>query len=358
MRASRDITHTILSVLSIGILIAASFWILRPFLTAIVWAALIVIATWPIMEKLEALFARKRGIAVALMVLALLLIILIPVTLAIITIIDNTETIASQARSLVSFSLSPPPEWVERIPFAGERLAARWNEFAGLNAEERSARVLPHVRTAFAWFVEQAGGIGMTMLNFLLTLIIAAIMFERGETVESGVRLFARRLAGAQGEEVSVLAAKAVRGVVLGVVLTALVQATVGSFGLLITGVPAAGLLTAVMVMLCLAQIGPLMVMIPSVIWLYWSGESLLGTVLLVVTVIAGTIDNFIRPILIRKGADLPLLLIFSGVIGGLLAFGVIGLFIGPVVLAVTYTLLKAWVKKDGEHAELPTESM
>jgi predicted PurR-regulated permease PerM len=107
------------------------------------------------------------------------------------------------------------------------------------------------------------------------------------------------------------------------------------------------------MVMLCLAQIGPFLVLVPAVIWLYWSGQPGWGTVLLVISAVAGTIDNVIRPFLIKKGADLPLLLIFSGVIGGLIAFGIVGLFIGPVVLAVTYTLLKAWVKGNGkEEAE------
>jgi predicted PurR-regulated permease PerM len=251
------------------------------------------------------------------------------------------------------FSLSTPPEWVEHIPLAGEKLAARWSEFAALSPEERSARVIPYVQKALAWFVEQAGNIGMTMLHFLLTVIIAAILYAKGEIVETGVLSFARRLAGRQGEEVAILAAKAVRGVVLGVVLTAIIQAAIGGIGLLITGVPAAGLLTAVMVMLCLAQIGPFLVLVPAVIWLYWSGQPGWGTVLLVISAVAGTIDNVIRPFLIKKGADLPLLLIFSGVIGGLIAFGIVGLFIGPVVLAVTYTLLKAWVKGNGkEEAE------
>jgi predicted PurR-regulated permease PerM len=349
---SRDLTHTILAALSIGVLIAASFWVLRPFLTSIIWAGLIVIATWPVLEKLEARFAKKRGIAVALMTLFLLLIILIPITLAIITIVDNAGAIAEQARSLTMFSLSTPPEWVERIPLAGEKLAARWSEFAALSAEERSARMVPYVQKALAWFVEQAGSMGMTMLHFLLTVIIAAILYAKGEIVEKGVVSFARRLDGSQGEEVAVLAAKAVRGVMMGVVLTALIQAALGGIGLLITGVPAAGFLTAVMFMLCLAQLGPILVLVPSVIWLYWAGQPVWGTVLLVVTVVAGTLDNVIRPILIRKGADLPLLLIFSGVIGGLIAFGVIGLFIGPVVLAVTYTLLKAWVKGNGQEDE------
>jgi predicted PurR-regulated permease PerM len=138
-----------------------------------------------------------------------------------------------------------------------------------------------------------------------------------------------------------------VRGVVLGVVVTALIQAAIGGVGLFVTGVPAAGLLAAVIVLFCLAQLGPFLVMIPAVIWLYWSGQPVKGTVLLVIMLIAGTIDNVVRPFLIKKGADLPLLLIFAGVIGGLIAFGIIGLFIGPVMLAVTYTLLKEWVAGD-----------
>jgi predicted PurR-regulated permease PerM len=286
------------------------------------------------------------------MTLALLLVVLIPITLAVITIVNNANDIAEQARSLSAFSLSAPPDWVERIPLAGENLSARWSNFAALSPEERAARVVPYVQKAFAWFVERAGSFGMTMLHFLLTVIIAAILYAKGEVVREGILSFARRLGGAQGEAVAVLAGKAVRGVVLGVVLTALIQAAVGGVGLFIAGVPAAGLLTAVMVMLCLAQVGPFLVLVPSIIWLYWSGQPVWGTVLIVVTAIAGTIDNVIRPFLIKKGADLPLLLIFSGVIGGLIAFGIIGLFIGPVVLAVTYTLLKAWVTGNVQEDE------
>jgi predicted PurR-regulated permease PerM len=143
------------------------------------------------------------------------------------------------------------------------------------------------------------------------------------------------------------LAAKAVRGVMLGVVVTALTQAAIGGTGLLISAVPAAALLTAVMFLLCLAQLGPFLVLVPSIVWLYWSGQPIWGTVLLVFSLVAGTIDNFLKPFLIKKGADLPLLLILSGVIGGLLAFGITGLFVAPVILAVSYTLLKAWVAQE-----------
>jgi predicted PurR-regulated permease PerM len=254
-------------------------------------------------------------------------------------------------------TLPSPPDWVSGIPLVGGKIAGRWSEFAALSPDERIAPLLPHVRAALQWFMAQAGSVGMTVLYFFLTVIIATILYANGQVVRKGILSFTRRLAGQQGEDVAILAAKAVRGVVLGVVVTALLQAAIGGIGLFITGVPAAALLTAVMLILCLAQLGPLLVLIPSTAWLYWSGHPAWGTMLLVISLVASAMDNVIRPFLIRKGADLPLLLIFSGVIGGLVAFGIIGLFIGPVILAVTYTLLKAWVAggTQGDSAESST---
>jgi predicted PurR-regulated permease PerM len=342
-----DITHTTLSVLFIAILTVASFWVMRPFLLSLIWASVIVVATWPAFEGLQRRLGGRRGLTVMAMAMMILLIILVPVTYAIITIVGNVDNISAQVHSLSTLSLSAPPDWVSKIPVAGGRIAGRWREFAALSAEERTAVALPYARTAMQWFMEQAGSIGMTMVQFFLTMIITMILYANGTVVREGVLTFARRLAGRQGEDAAILAGKAVRGVVLGVVVTALIQAAVGGVGLFLTGIPAAGLLTAVIVFLCLAQVGPFLVMVPAVIWLYWSGQPGRGTVLLVFLVVAGTIDNFVRPFLIRKGADLPLLLIFAGVIGGLIAFGIIGLFIGPVMLAVTYTLLKDWVSGD-----------
>ena len=183
----------------------------------------------------------------------------------------------------------------------------------------------------------------------------AAILFANGETVRDGILRFARRLAGQPGYEVAILAAQAIRSVVLGVVVTALFQTAIGGAGLLLSGVPATSLLTAAMLFFCLSQLGPMPVLLPATIWLYWSGKTVWGTTLLLIAIVAGAIDNFVRPLLIRRGADLPLLLIFAGVIGGLIAFGIIGLFIGPVILAITYTLLKVWVSAGlPERAEDP----
>ncbi|NTW59666.1 MAG: AI-2E family transporter YdiK [Nitrospirae bacterium] len=342
-----DITHTTLSVLFIAILIASTFWVMRPFLMSLIWASVIVVATWPAFEGFERRLGGRRGLAVAAMAVLILLVILVPITFAVATILGNVDNISAHVSSLSSLSLSAPPDWISSIPVAGARIAGRWREFAALSTEERTTVMLPYARTAMQWFMAQAGSIGMTIVQFLLTVIISMILYAKGTVVREGVLNFARRLAGRRGEEAAILAGKAVRGVVLGVVVTALIQAAIGGVGLFVAGVPAAGLLTAVIVLFCLAQVGPFLVMIPAVIWLYWSGQPGRGTVLLVFLIVAGTIDNFVRPFLIRKGADLPLLLIFAGVIGGLIAFGIIGLFIGPVMLAVTYTLLKEWVAGD-----------
>ena len=342
---TRDITRTTLAVLFISILIAASFWILRPFLTAIVWATIIVVATWPLLLKLQSWLWHKRGLAVAVMSVILLLVLVIPLSLAIMTIIDSADEIATKVKSLSTFSVPPMPEWIGKIPLVGKKVSESWQQYAALPPEELSARLTPYAKNAISWFLAKAGSIGMMILQFLLTVIISAILYANGETAASGVRKFALRLAGEKGDETAVLAAKAVRGVSAGIVLTAIIQTVMAGSGLAITGVPAAAVLTAVIFILCIAQIGPAIIMILSIIWLFYSGQTLWGSVLIAWSIPVILIDNIIRPFLIKMGADLPFLLILAGVIGGLIAFGIVGLFIGPVVLAVTLTLLQAWVQ-------------
>jgi predicted PurR-regulated permease PerM len=349
--SSGDVTRTTLAVLFIGMLIGATLWIVRPFLTAFIWATMIVVATWPLLLTLQARLWGKRWLAVVLMTTGLLLVLVMPFWFAIATIVDKADEIVAWVKSIAAFSIPPPPEWLGTIPLLGPKLAERWQQIGAVHAGEVSARLAPYAGKVVGWFVAQAGSIGTMILNFLLTLIIAAILYTKGETAAAGIRGFAYRLAGEQGEEAALLSGKAIRGVALGVGLTAIIQSALGGIGLAVTGVPAAALLSAVMFMLCIAQIGPVLVLIPAISWLYWNQGTLWGTVLLIWSIPVLTLDNFIRPVLIRKGADLPLLLIFAGVIGGLVALGVIGIFIGPVVLAVSHTLLKAWVSGEEQEA-------
>lgn len=340
----RDLMQTTLGVMFIVALLVASLWIMRPFIVPIIWAAMIVIATWPLMLRIEHACGRRRWLAVVVMTVAMLLVFVVPFWVAVSTIIEYSDNIQEWAKSLKEVHLPLPPDWVGHLPLAGPKIAATWTEYATQTPDALAAKLTPYVGQGLRWLAAEAGGIGVLVVQFLLTIVIAAVMYSAGETAASGIRKFGIRFAGKRGEDVVLLASRAIRGVALGVVVTALVQALLGGIGLAVAGVPFAGVLTAAMLMLCLAQIGPTLVLVPATIWMYWTGDNLWGTVLLVWTLFVGTLDNFLRPVLIRQGADLPLLLIFAGVIGGLLSLGLLGIFVGPVVLAVSYTLLEAWI--------------
>jgi predicted PurR-regulated permease PerM len=190
------------------------------------------------------------------------------------------------------------------------------------------------------------------ILQFLLIVIISAILYMNGEVAARGVRRFGTRLAGANGDRAITLAAATIRGVATAVIITAIVQTIIAGTGLVVASTPAAGLLAAAVLILSLAQLGPWLVMFPVVAWKFYSGDSLWGFVLLAFALVAGAIDNVLRPLLIRKGADLSLLLIFAGVIGGMISFGFMGIFVGPVILAVTFALLRDWVNNQTEAKE------
>jgi predicted PurR-regulated permease PerM len=341
---SSDLTRTTLAVLFIGILIAACFWVMRPFLTSLFWAAMIVIATWPFFLKLQKQLWGKRWLAVLVMTVLLLLVLIVPICFAVLTILDRGDEIVGWSKSLSTVKIPQPPGWLEKIPVVGQSAVERWQHMAAVSPEELSQQLAPYVKKLVAWFVSQAGNFSLLVLHFLLSIGIAAVLYAYGEKTAEGIRKFARRLAGQSGDDVAVLSAKAIRGVALGIVVTALVQSALGGIGLFLAGVPAAVLLTAVMLMLCIAQVGPGLVLIPAAIWLFYSGHTLAGSLFSVWAILVGAMDNFLRPVLIRKGVELPMLLIITGVIGGLISFGIIGLFIGPVILAVTFTLLRAWV--------------
>jgi len=344
-----DLPRVSLQLLALGALIASSLWILRPFLVALTWATTIVVATWPVLLRLQGWLGR-RALAVAVMTVALLLVLVVPLYFAITTIVENTKNIAEWSSSLTSLVVPQPPVWLETVPVVGAKLAARWGDLAAGGPEEVSTLVAPYAHLLVVWFVGQVGNVGLLLVQFLLTVIIAAILYANGETAARGVDRFAQRLAGPQAENAVHLAAQAVRAVALGVVVTAILQSILAGIGLAIAGVPFAVILTAVMFILGVAQVGAAPVLILAVIWVYAKSGALWGTGFLVWAIFCSTFDNFLRPLLIKRGAHLPLLLIFAGVVGGLIAFGVIGLFIGPVVLAVAYTLLVDWV------AEKPSE--
>lgn len=344
----RDLARIVLAVLTIGALMAATFWILHPFLGAIIWAIMIVVATWPLMLGVQRRVGNRRWIAVTIMSVILLLVLIVPLAAAVGTVVAHADDIVEWAKGLRDFKLPPPPSWLASVPLAGERLVRLWDEAAVQGMQVLAVKITPYASVITSWFVAQMGSFGALFIQFLLTVIAAAVLYGHGEDAADWALRFGARTGGERGEAAVRLSGQAIRSVARGVVVTAIVQALVGGIGLWIAGVPFVALLTALMFLLAVAQIGAVPVLAGAVIWLYWSGSAGWGTFLLVVTIVAGALDNVLRPILIKQGAaDLPLLLIFVGVIGGLIAFGLIGIFVGPLVLAVTYTLLRAWLHDD-----------
>ena len=346
----QDLTRTTLAVVFIVGLLAATFWVMRPFLPAIVWAVTLVIATWPLMLRAQRYLGNRRGLAVLFTTVVLLLVVIVPMWLAIVTVIENVDLIGETIRSALTLRLPPPPDWLVGMPVVGERATQAWAQLAALQVHDLTPKLAPYAGRLTQWFAAAVGSLGAMFLQFLLVVAIAAVMYARGEFAAAALIRFGRRLGGGRGETAVLLAGQAIRSVALGVVVTAIAQSVLGGIGLAVVGVPLAGVLTALMFILCLAQIGPGLVLIPAVGWMYYSGQSFWATVLLGFSLVAMVMDNFLRPVLIRRGARLPLLLVLAGVIGGLIAYGLLGIFLGPTILAVAYTLVSAWMTEEEEN--------
>ncbi|MBK8525889.1 MAG: AI-2E family transporter YdiK [Rubrivivax sp.] len=352
MNAGNDLTRITFAVLALALLVATSLWVLRPFLGPTIWATMVVVATWPLMLRVQRWVGGRRWLAVLMMTLLLLLLFMVPLVLAITTIVQNADQIVVWTKLATSYRLSStPPAWLLTLPMVGGKLASLWEQAVGSGIDGMLQRLTPYAGNLTKWFVGEVGGIGFLLLQFVMAVAIAAILYASGEEAADQVRRFAQRLAGDRGASTVKLAGDAIRGVALGVGVTALVQSVLGGIALAIVDVPFAGLLSALMFMLCIAQVGPSPVLVPAVIWVFYQGQIGWGVFLLICAVVITLMDNVLRPALIRLGADLPLLLIFAGVIGGLLAFGLVGIFVGPVVLAVGYMLLESWMDEGGPQA-------
>ena len=353
---SADITRVVLSVLVIGVLLVGSIWTLLPFVSGLLWATTIAVATWPALLQLQRLTGGRRSRAAAIMTVLVLLAFIAPLAMAITTLVGAAQQSPAVMSDFLAQGLGPPPAWVASIPWFGDSWAAEWQTVAAGGPDALKAIVQPYARGAAGAAIAATGGVGRTVVLALLTVLLVGILYAQGETAVGGLLAFARRLSGETGERTIRLAGQAIRGVALGVVVTALVQALLAGIALWVCGIPHPGVLTAIAFILGIAQIGPLPVMAGAVGWLYWTGSTGWAIALLIWSVPLIMLDNVLRPILIRRGVELPLLLVIAGVIGGLIGFGVVGLFIGPVVLAVTYTLTKEWVAT-GEAETLAKEA-
>ncbi|MFP3568042.1 AI-2E family transporter YdiK [Paraburkholderia sp. SIMBA_030] len=352
-RPQADIARILLIIVILSLLIFGSLYIVHPFLPALIWATMIVVATWPVMIGIEKRVGGRRWIAVTVMLVGLLVVVVLPLYGAVSTIAEHGRDITDQTEALPDYTLPRSPRWPHEVPLAGERSAREWQRLSDAGRGGILAQVQPDAIVAAKWLLSQAGAVGVLAIHLVLTVVIAGILYAQGEAAANRMVRFATRIAAERGAAAVRLSALSIRAVALGIVVTAAAQAALGGLGLYVAGVPGAGVLTALILILCLAQIGPALPLIGAAVWLFYHDQHIATLVLAVWTLLIMMLDKVRRPLLIKRGVDLSLLLILTGVLGGVIAFGIVGLFIGPMILAVTFTLLQAWIDEEAPSAPI-----
>ena len=346
-RIERTIGLVLLAVLAIGCVL-----VLRPFFTAVCFALILVVATWPAFERLRQSLGGRRTLAALLMVALATLVFVLPPALVASSIDQHVAGTIRLLRDLSQHGLPPPPTWVADLDAVGPQIYARWQVLAQ-GGPEAAERIQAFIAWARHELIDAGLSLGNAVVQLILAVLTAFFLYRDGEAVRHSLVMAGRRIAGDQAPRLLRVAYATINGVVYGVLGTALAQALLILIGLWITGIPAALLLGLLLFVLALIPFGPVLIWGPAAIWLYLDGEIGRAVFIVIWSVAAGFVtDNLLRPWLISRGSDLPLILILFGVVGGAVAFGVLGLFLGPTLLAVAYELIREWNAVERKQVE------
>src|SRR5216117_4112103 len=324
------------------LLLVACLLVLRPFVSALLWAVVLCFSSWPLYGRLLRLVRGRRTLAALLMTLAMILVVLLPFVI-IGAVSDDIRDLTSAVQQWTDTGPPPPPSWLGKVPLVGERAVAYWQSLTTDTAtllHEARRLIVP----ASSLLVRVGKLLVSGLLELALSILIAFFLFRNGESAAEHLGVIIERVAGERGRRLLSLSGNTVRGVVYGILGTALVQAVMAGVGYLIAGVPGAGMLALLTFFLSVVPIGPPLIWVPAALWLFHEGSTGWGVFMLVWGVGVSSIDNVVKPWLISQGSDMPFLLIFFGVLGGALTFGFIGVFLGPTLLAVGYRLVTEWV--------------
>jgi len=333
----------VLTLVVLAILIVGCFLVLQPFLTAIVWAVILCTTLWPLFLHLKRWLRGRSGPAALILVLCIMLTLLTPFVVVGSTIAENADRVSNFVRSAVENGPPGPPTWIDALPLVGPYVAQTWSTFAHDTAKLLEV-ARQYIEPARKVLIASGTTVLSGILQLALSIFIAYFFFRDGDAVIGRAHAAIDRIAGERGHRLAQIATLTVRGVVIGILGTALAQGVLMAIGLWIAGIKAAPLLGLVTFFLSPVPIGPPLVWIPAGLVLMNQGATGWGIfVLLWGFLVVSSVDNVLKPILISRGSDLPFALVLIGVLGGAVAFGFIGVFLGPVLLAVGYALLKEW---------------
>lgn len=324
-------------------LLGAGLWVMAPFISALLWGAILAFASWPLMRLLTRALGGRETLAASLLTTAWILIVALPLVWLGFNLADHIRDATAFVRDVQVDGLPDAPTWLGGIPVVGERLVSWWQSLDQQGAA-LLASVKPHLGQVGNWLLARSAQIGSGVLELTLSLVFVFFFYRDGPRLSAFVLRLLHRLMGDRAEYYLELVAGTVQRVVNGVIGTAAAQGVLALIGFLIAGVPGAIVLGLVTFMLSLIPMGPPLAWIPATGWLVWKGEYGMAVFLGAWgTFIISGVDNVLKPYLISRGGNLPLVIVLLGVFGGLIAFGFIGLFIGPTLLAVGYSLLLDW---------------
>ena len=343
-------TDLVIRLIIVGFFAYLSLTLLAPFAIMVIWAVILSVALYPAFAALRNLLGGRGGLAATLITLLGLVIIVAPLGAVTVNVAETTlELVADFENQTVA--VPRPPEKIKEWPVIGEKVHAAWS-LASTNLEAAVKRFGPPLLQAAGAIVGKIAGIGFGMLGFAVSVLIAGFLFVPGPRLGETIKVFARRIAAERGAHFVDLAGATIRNISRGVIGVALLQALLTGLFLSLFGVPAAGVIAFLVLIFCIVQVGPVPVVVPVIIWA-WSakdtGPALLLTLLLIVIPV---IDNVLKPILMARGLSTPMLVILLGVIGGTVTYGLIGLFLGPILLGIFYELLMAWMKNETHGSE------
>lgn len=334
----RNIGWIILLVLFGGCLL-----VLRPFMSALLWAVVLCFSTWPIYGRLLKLLGNRHTLAALAMSLGMILVVLLPFVLVGATLADSVKEFAAATRQWIEAGPPAPPAWLAKIPAVGQPATEYWQSLAADTTKlwQEAQRFIEPVT---AVLLKAGFALGSGLFQLALSIFIAFFLFRDGLSAAGRLTSGVERIGGERGRHLLTVAGNTVRGVVYGILGTALVQAVVAGIGFLIAGVPGAGLLALLTFFLSVLPVGPPLIWLPAAFWLFHQGSMGWGIFMVIWGVLVSSVDNVVKPWLISQGSDMPFILIFLGVIGGALAFGFIGVFLGPTLLAVGFRLVEEWI--------------
>lgn len=339
----------IIRLVAIGIMFIATYRIISPFIMPVAWGVIIAVAVEPLIGKLSRTFGDRRKLFSTLFALLVIAAIIIPSVLLITSSIDTVQEVLVKLDES-QLTVPPPPAYIAEWPVIGAPLFKSWN-LASTNLDAALQTFSPQIKDLATLILAKAGGGIKTIFMFIISTAIAAALLATAQQGSSIIKQILEKIAGSRGTELQTLSTATIRGVMQGVIGVAFIQAILSVIGMVLVGVPAAGVWAVLVLIFAIIQLPPIIVLGPVAAWVFTFTSTTPAVIFLVWAIVVSGCDGFLKPVLMGRGVDAPMLVILIGALGGMMLSGIIGLFVGAVIVAISYTIFISWITEQDTDA-------